>query len=97
MNSHLASLNNTVHALEALSGVVQEDITYVRVVRDLMQDVIGETSSLVSSLKAGPTMSPLTLLSKFSEVLLPQWQHNSNFGKIIEPVNTIWHELADHW
>ncbi len=67
VNLHCALLNNTFHALDTLSEVVKEDITYVRVVRHLMQDLIREISSSVSSLSGGkiPTyLVPLDLVEK---------------------------------
>ena len=65
VNMHSALINNTLHALDKLSAIVQSDITYVRVVRDLMQDLLREVSSSVNSLNGGkipPYLVPLDMV-----------------------------------
>ncbi len=69
VNLHSALINNTLHALETLSSIVKEDITYVRVVRDLMQDLLREISSSVSSLSAGKIPSYLVPLTLVEQIL----------------------------
>lgn len=58
-----------MHALQTLSGIVKEDITYVRVVRDLMQDLLREVSSSVSSLSAGRVPTYLVPLDLVEQIL----------------------------
>ncbi|KAL7383200.1 hypothetical protein ABVT39_006288 [Epinephelus coioides] len=69
VNLHSSLLNNTMHALETLSDVVKEDITHVRVVRDLMQDLIREISFSVNSLSAGRIPSYLVPLALVEQTL----------------------------
>lgn len=69
VNLHSMLLNNTVHALETLSGIVNDDITYVRTVRDLMQDLVREVSTSVSSLSAGRIPSYLVPLDLVEQTL----------------------------
>lgn len=53
VNMHSELINNILHALDKLSDSVQSDITYVHVVKDLMQDLLREVSSSVNSLSGG--------------------------------------------
>ncbi|KAK9525317.1 hypothetical protein VZT92_013367 [Zoarces viviparus] len=69
VNLHSALINNTLHALATLSEVVKEDITYVRVVRDLMQDLIREISSSVNSLTSGKIPAYLVPLGLVDKIL----------------------------
>lgn len=58
-----------MHALENLSKVIQEDLTYVRIVRDLMQDLVREVSSSVNSLSAGKIPAYLVSLGLVEQIL----------------------------
>lgn len=69
VNLHSAILNNTLHAIENLKEVVREDITYVRVLRDLMQDLIREVSSSVNSLSGGRIPAYLVSLDLVKRIL----------------------------
>ena len=69
VNLHSAILNNTLHVVETLSQVVKEDITYVRIVRDLMQDLLREISSSVNSLSNGKIPAYLVSLDLVEQIL----------------------------
>ncbi|XP_051565842.1 uncharacterized protein LOC127447811 [Myxocyprinus asiaticus] len=69
VNMHSAILNNTLHALDALSKVVRSDITYVRMVRDLMHDLVREISTSVNSLSGGKIPSYLVPLNMVEQIL----------------------------
>ena len=53
VNMHSALLNNTVYALSKLSYIVETETSVVRMVRDLMSDLLREVSSSVNSLSGG--------------------------------------------
>ena len=69
VNLHSALINNTVHALDTLSGIVRDEITYVQVVRDLMQDLVREVGSTVNSLSAGRIPTYLVSLDLVERIL----------------------------
>ena len=69
VNLHSALLNNTLHALGTLSEVIRDDFMYVRVVRDLMQDLLREVSSSVSSLSGGQIPTYLVPMSLVEQTL----------------------------
>ena len=69
VNLHSTLINNTVHALDTLSEIVRDEITYVRLVRDLMQDLVREVSSTVSSLSAGRIPTYLVSLDLVEKIL----------------------------
>ncbi|KAL2078964.1 hypothetical protein ACEWY4_024708 [Coilia grayii] len=67
VNMHSALINNTVHAVEKLTEILKSDIKYVRVVRELMQDLLREISSSISTLGGGkipPYLTPLDMVDK---------------------------------
>ena len=66
---HSALLNKTLHALDTLSVIVREDITYVEVVKDLMQDLLREVDSTVNSLSAGRIPTYLVSLDLVERIL----------------------------
>ena len=69
VNLHSTLINNTVHALDTLSEIVRDEITYVRFVRDIMQDLVREVSSTVSSLSAGRIPTYLVSLDLVERIL----------------------------
>lgn len=69
VNLHSAILSNTMHALETLTDIVRDDITYVHVVRDLMQDLVREVSSSVNSLSGGRIPAYLVSLDLVKQIL----------------------------
>ena len=68
-NLHSALLNHTLHALDTLSVIVRDDITYVQVVKDLMQDLMREVSSTVNSLSAGMIPTCLVYVDLVESIL----------------------------
>ncbi|KAM3612667.1 uncharacterized protein V6R79_012474 [Siganus canaliculatus] len=92
VNLHSTLLNHTLHSLQTLSEVVEEDITYVRAVRDLMQDLVREVTASVSSLSAGRIpayLVPLTMVEGIlkaattTEVSAPQVHLAYSLGSAI--------------
>ncbi|KAM3619981.1 uncharacterized protein V6R79_016682 [Siganus canaliculatus] len=92
VNLHSTLLNHTLHSLQTLSEVVEEDITYVRAVRDLMQDLVREVTASVSSLSTGRIpayLVPLTIVEGIlkaattTEVSTPQIHLAYSLGSAI--------------
>ena len=62
---HSAVINNTVHAIDKLAEIIKSEIKYVRVVRDLMQDLLREVGSSIGTLSSGkipPYLIPLCMV-----------------------------------
>lgn len=65
VNMHSTLINNTVHAVDRLATIMRSEVKYVRVIRDLMQDLMREVSSSLSTLGGGkipPYLIPLSMV-----------------------------------
>lgn len=58
-----------MHAINKLTDLVKNDILYVRIVRDLMQDLLREVSSSINTLSGGKIPSYLTPLEMVDNVI----------------------------
>ncbi|XP_060793282.1 uncharacterized protein LOC132896459 [Neoarius graeffei] len=65
VNMHSTLIKNTVHAVDRLATIMRSEVKYVRVIRDLMQDLMREVSSSLSTLSGGkipPYLIPLSMV-----------------------------------
>ena len=69
VNMHSAILNSTLHTLEFLTEVIKADMTYVRAIRDLMQDLLREISVSVNTLSGGKIPAYLVPIEMVGRIL----------------------------